>query len=397
MASHRLRTNKKGERYYEIQVSRGYGISPYTKRWYPPKGWSQKTIDQRLKKVEEEFQQQCEAGEVLTKREQKARKQREAQEAAKILTLRQYGEQVFMPAIKITASENTRSSYQGQLENHIYPTLGDMKTPDFSSANITALLLDLQGKGMAHASVIKVYTVLSSMFKRAYKNDLIEKNPMDKVDRPKPRKDEAADTEVHAYTIEELQYIMECLEKEPLKWRAFIHLLIDTGARRGEIAGLKWEDVDFETNHITIRGNLQYTPQRGVYLDTPKTKKFRELDVADGVMLLLRELRTQVGTAPYVFSQKDSIVPMHPQSLTKYMKKLEKKYGIADFHPHHLRHTLASIAILSGADIASVSQKLGHSDIATTLRMYTHANPESVKRAGDIFRDALKKTDREQK
>lgn len=235
------------------------------------------------------------------------------------------------------------------------------------------------------------------MFQRAYKNDLIEKNPLDKVDRPKPRKDETIHTQVDAYTIEELQYIMECLAKEPLKWRAFIHLLIDTGARRGEIAGLKWEDVDFETNHITIRGNLQYTPQRGVYLDTPKSKKFRELDVADGVILLLRELRTQVGTAPYVFSQKDSIVPMHPQSLTKYMKKLERKYGIANFHPHRLRHTLASIAILSGADIASVSQKLGHSDIATTLRMYTHANPESVKRAGDIFRDALKKTDGEQK
>lgn len=397
MASHRLRTNKKGENYYEIQVSRGYGISPYTKRWYPPKGWSQKSIDQKLKKIEEEFQQKCDAGEVLTKKQQKALQDQESQEAAKILTLEQYGEHVFMPAIKITASENTRSSYQGQLDNHIYPALGEMKMPEISPSNITALLLDLQGQGKAHASVIKVYTVLSSMFKRAYKNDLVEKNPMDKVDRPKPRKDEVADTGVDAYTIEEVQHIVECLAKEPLKWRTFIHLLIDTGARRGEIAGLKWEDVDFETNHITIRGNLQYTPQRGVYLDTPKSKKIRKLDVAEGVMLLLSELRTQVGTAPYVFSQKDSIAPMHPQSLTKYMKKLEKKYDIADFHPHRLRHTLASIAILSGADIASVSQKLGHSDIATTLRMYTHANPESVKKAGDIFRVALKKTENEEK
>ena len=62
---------------------------------------------------------------------------------------------------------------------------------------------------------------------------------------------------------------------------------------------------------------------------------------------------------------------------------------IANLHPHKLRHSFASIAITNGADIASVSEKLGHSDKAVTLRMYTHADKESIKRAGDIFRAAL--------
>ena len=61
------------------------------------------------------------------------------------------------------------------------------------------------------------------------------------------------------------------------------------------------------------------------------------------------------------------------------------------FRFHELRHTFASIAITNGADVASVSEKLGHSDKAVTLRMYTHADQESMKRASQIFRDALKK------
>lgn len=83
---------------------------------------------------------------------------------------------------------------------------------------------------------------------------------------------------------------------------------------------------------------------------------------------------------------------MHPQSPTRYLKKFAARYGIDDLHPHKLRHSFASIAITNGADIASVSEKLGHSDKAVTLRMYTHSDAESMKRASQIFRDALKNT-----
>ena len=64
--------------------------------------------------------------------------------------------------------------------------------------------------------------------------------------------------------------------------------------------------------------------------------------------------------------------------------------GVQDLHPHKLRHSFASIAITNGADIASVSEKLGHTDKAVTLRMYTHADQESIRRASQIFRNAIK-------
>ena len=81
---------------------------------------------------------------------------------------------------------------------------------------------------------------------------------------------------------------------------------------------------------------------------------------------------------------------MFPQLPTRFFKKFGERYDIADFHPHKLRLSSASIAITNGADIVSVSERLGHSDTAVTLRMYAHANAESIRRAGQAVRDAIK-------
>lgn len=394
MPSIRERQTKDGRTFYEIQVSRGRSRSRLTSRWYPPEGWSKKAIDRELTKVAAEFERRCDNGEAISRAEQKEKDLLQKQEAAKIQTLRQYGERVFMPAKAVTISENSRSSFQGNLDRWIYPALGEMKMPDITAANISALLLDMQAQGKAHATCIKVYTVLKSLFKMAYLSDIIQKNPMDKVERPKQRKDEVRGIEAEAYTIEEVKHILSCLEKEPLKWQALIRLLVDTGIRRGECCGLQWKDVDFKGNTITVAGNLCYTPQKGVYLDTPKNGKTRTIDVDPAIIALLQQLRLQQAghaLSPFVFTQDNSPEPMHPQSPTRYLKKFSARYGIDDLHPHKLRHSFASIAITNGADIASVSEKLGHSDKAVTLRMYTHADAESMKRASQIFRDALKK------
>ena len=174
-----------------------------------------------------------------------------------------------------------------------------------------------------------------------------------------------------------------------------MRLLIDTGIRRGECCGLRWQDVDFQANTITISGNLCYTPQRGIYLDTPKSGKIRTIDVDPEIIHLLSKLRREQATqaiSKYVFTQQNSPEPMHPQSSARYMQKFSQRYGDPGLHPHKFRHTFASIAITNGADVASVSERLGHSDKAVALRMYTHADQESMRRASQIFRDALKKS-----
>ena len=394
MPSARMKTTKDGRTFYEIRVSRGRGKSYLTKRWYPPEGWSRKAIDKELAAVSAEFERQVAAGEIISREEAREKAAQEAAEAAKILTLKQYGECVFMPSKAVTMSENSRSNYQGYLDKNIYPTLGALKLPEIVPAQITALLLSIQAEGKAHATVIKVFTILHSLFKMAYMGDMVERNPMDKVERPKPRKDEVKAEEPAAYTADEVKKIMACLDKEPLKWQALVHVLIDTGIRRGECCALKWSCIDFTTGAITIAGNLCYTVDKGVYLDTPKNGHTRTVYAGDETISLLRQLRSEQAKkaiSAYVFTQENIPEPMHPQSPTRYLKKFSERYGVPDLHPHKLRHTFASIAITSGADVASVSEALGHSDKAVTLRMYTHANDESVNAASKIFREAIKK------
>lgn len=394
MPSTRRKETKDGRVFYEISVSRGRGKSRLTRRWYVPEGWSQKAIDRELSAVAAEFERQSDAGEVISRAEAREKAAQEAAEAAKILTLKQYGERVFMPSKAVTMSENSRSNYQSYLEKKIYPALGDTKMPEITTAQITALLLSIQSEGKAHATVVKVYTILHGLFRMAYLNDMIDRNPMDKVERPKPRKDEIKAAEPEAYTAEEVQKILTALEKEPLKWRALVHVLIDTGIRRGECCALKWSCIDFTTGAITIAGNLCYTVDKGVYLDTPKNGRTRTVYAGDDTIALLRQLRSEQAKkaiSAYIFTREDSPEPMHPQSPTRYLQKFSERCGVPGLHPHKLRHTFASVAITSGADVASVSEALGHSDKAVTLRMYTHANSESVNNAAKIFREAIKK------
>lgn len=265
--------------------------------------------------------------------------------------------------------------------------------PAITSAELSAFLLSVQAQGKSVATCVKLYTILNLIFKMAYMADLVPRNPMDKVARPKPRKDESRDTIVEAFTAEELRYIIDCLEREPLKWRVLVLLMIDTGIRHGECCGLQWKYVDFQNSTITIAGNLCYTQGAGVYLDTPKNGKTRTIDVDPAVMELMKKLRMEnsgQAISHFVFTQDNSSEPMHPQSPTRYMARFAKRHGIENMHPHKLRHSFANVAITNGADIASISEKLGHSDKSTTLRLYTHADQDSMKRASNIFRNALK-------
>lgn len=393
MASVRLKETKEGKRFYEIRVNMGRGLSQLTKRWYIPECWSEKAIQRELAKVSAEFERQCKAGEIHTKKEQREYAEQKAREAAAVFTVERYGESVFMPTKAIQCSENTRSFYQAQLDNHIYGAVGGCRLSEVTPAQLNSLLLSMQKDGFSHSSLIAVYTTLHQLFKSAYLHDMVDRNPMDKVQRPRPTKDKLKTDEIEAYTAEELRYIRDCLDNEPLKWRAMVYLLIDSGIRRGEACGLQWSHVDFKNSCITIAANLCYTKDKGVYLDTPKSGKPRTIDIDPDVMELLKELRFEQSVhciSKFVFTQDNSSAPMHPQSPTRYFQKLSKRYGIDNLHPHKLRHSFASVAITNGADIASVSEKLGHADKAITLRMYTHADSESIKRAGDIFRAAVK-------
>ena len=394
MASIKLNETKDGRRFFQICVSRGYGKAPYKRRWYWPDGWSKRTAEREAAKQAAAFELACKNGEVLNRAQEREKAAQEAAEAAKLKTVRQYADGVFMPTKEATFSENARSSYRMFLDKHILPVLGDVLLVEVSPAMISKLLIDFQRAGYAHATTVKLYNILNGIFEMAFLDDSIPMNPMLKVKRPAPRKDEQPKEESDkAYTVQELSYILSCAAQEPLQWQTYISLAADTGLRRGECCGLQWSDIDFKAGAVTVRRNLQYTAAAGVYATSPKNGKVRVVDVGPDTLALLKQLRekqAQSCISKWCFTQEGTAEPMHPQSPTRYFQKFGQRYGVKDFHPHKLRHSSASIAITSGADVVSVSERLGHSDTAVTLRMYAHANEESIRRAGQTVRDALK-------
>ena len=394
MASIKLNETKDGRRFFQICVSRGYGKAPYKTRWYWPDGWSKRTAEREAAKQAAAFELACKNGEVLNRAQEREKAAQEAAEAAKLKTVRQYADGVFMPTKEATFSENARSSYRMFLDKHILPVLGDVLLVEVSPAMISKLLIDFQRAGYAHATTVKLYNILNGIFEMAFLDDSIPMNPMLKVKRPAPRKDEQPKEESDkAYTVQELSYILSCAAQEPLQWQTYISLAADTGLRRGECCGLQWSDIDFKAGAVTVRRNLQYTAAAGVYATSPKNGKVRVVDVGPDTLALLKQLRekqAQSCISKWCFTQEGTAEPMHPQSPTRYFQKFGQRYGVKDFHPHKLRHSSASIAITSGADVVSVSERLGHSDTAVTLRMYAHANEESIRRAGKTVRDALK-------
>lgn len=410
MASTTLTKTKDGKRYWRIRVSRGKGKGTYTMNWYWPDGMTEKKAKSELNKVVAKFELECAEGNVLTQKEKREKAATEKAELSKIKTLTQYATQVFMPTKELSLAENTRDSYQRFIDTHIIPALGNHLIIDIKPAMIQSFLLAFQKKGYAHATCIKLYNILNGIFTMAFMDETLETNPMARVTRPSMSKEQEyekeydddvddndddidVDDDEKAYTVDEVRYIIECIKKAPLKWRALIYLTIDTGARRGEIVGLMWKNINLDSGTIIIRHNYQYTKKKGTYFTSSKNTKKRKVDIGEETIKILKEwkqVQSSTCASPYVFSQNDSAEPMFPQSPTRYFKRFGKRFNIKDFHPHKLRHTNASIALLHGADVVSVSKRLGHSDPSVTLKMYSHTNEESKRNAGNVARNAIK-------
>lgn len=408
----KLQITKDGRRYWKVQVSKGKGVAPAAARFYWPQkkngdSVSEKVAEKARDTFAAEFENKVKSGEILSRKEAAEQKAEEERQRAALKTVKQYAEGVYMARKNLELEEKTRRGYQMVLDKQIYPVFGDSLMQDITPAMINKLLIDFQQSGRAFSYLHQVYVVLNGVFSSAYKDGTISDPVMLKVEKPRQRKDAATVPETEkALSLEKLNYILDCVTGEPLKWQAYINLAADTGARRGELLGLQWSDIDEDGKCITICRNVQYTPEKGVYVTSPKNGKKRVVDVGQETLDLLtalheaqkadskkREEKTGVAyISPWVFSQEGTSEVMHPDSPNRYYKKFGEKYDVPGFHPHLLRHTSASLAITEGgADIVSVSQRLGHSDTAVTLRMYSHASADSVRRAGQGVRDALKR------
>lgn len=198
---------------------------------------------------------------------------------------------------------------------------------------------------------------------------------------------------------EDIEKILDALESEPLKWRTITTLLIVTGCRRGEIAGLKWEKVDFEENRIKIDCALVSSKSKGVYEGSTKTRDVRYLSIPAETMALLRQhkieqLRLQLANGDrwistgYCFTQ-DNGDRMNPDSITGWLKDFSERHGLPHINPHAFRHTVASVLLANNTDIVTVSKQLGHASVNTTEGFYSHIIEENKAQAAECLADVM--------
>lgn len=235
-----------------------------------------------------------------------------------------------------------------------------------------------------------IHTILA----QAKKERHIIFNPADEATPPKIPKREA-----QFFEVEEIIAINTALKEQPAHWQAIVMLLIDTGARRGEIMGLKWKFVNFENQTINIENNLQYVPGKGIYDETTKTEDIRTVSISPEIMDFLHAFyqeqenyKKMVGSywheTGYCFTGWDGM-PFHPNSLNNWLDEFSEKNSLPKINPHKFRHSQASILYANNVDPITISKRLGHSDVSTTQNIYAHIMNKSDRKAQEAIANAL--------
>lgn len=261
----------------------------------------------------------------------------------------------------------------------------------------SAFRIEENTRTLSAKTIIEHHRLISTVLDQAVKEGLIPFNVAGRATLPKVER-----KEVNYFQPEQIAAIREALEHEPLKWKVLVHLFLITGARRGEVLGLKWDKVDFEGKRIYICNSVLYSADMGIYESTPKTERSkRYISLPVETMQLLRQYRAwqnqerlRLGgyyqDKGFVFSQ-DTGEPMHPDSVTDYLKKFSKRYGLPHINPHAFRHTMASMLYFNGVDSVSISRRLGHAQVSTTANIYAHVMEEADKKNADILADVFLK------
>ena len=308
----------------------------------------------------------------------------------------------WLPASQIELRESTYESYARNVRVHIVPRLGGVELQRLNAMSLNAFYADLLrcGRadgtgGLASRTVRYIHTILHSALADAVRWNLLSRNPADQATPPSARA--AQSPEMRAWTAEQLRAFLTHVGEHRM-YAAFL-LAGTTGMRRGEVAGLKWADIDFERSRLAVRRAL-VTIGYEVAWSEPKTDRGRRSVALDHHTVAAlrahraRQAQERLALGPaysdedLVFAREDGSAP-HPERLSKVFAGEARKAGLGVIRFHDLRHTYATIALQAGVHIKVVSERLGHSDIALTLNIYSHAIPALEEAAADRVADVI--------
>lgn len=258
-------------------------------------------------------------------------------------------------------------------------------------------VVDRNNSFLSRKTIKNYHSFLSGVLENAFYDEIIDENPAHRVSLKRIKMDNNSEKpEIEVYSIDECKKLFELSRNEGENFYCIILLAVLCGLRRGEILGLSWDDIDFETKSILINKNLLYYPKKGVKLTTPKTKSsirkivapdiiFEQLKVVKKIQDENKDLfEVDYNSYNLCFTNFEGR-PMNPDTFsTQYSRMLRKnKDKIRYVKFHGLRHTNASLLIAAKTDITTTSKRLGHKSTKTTLDIYSHLLEKTDKIASD--------------
>ena len=290
----------------------------------------------------------------------------------------------WLPAVKPKLRASTWASYRTNTNAHVVPVLGEVKLQGLTPVQLNLFYAHLlesgrrRGGGLSPKTVRNIHVMLHRALKDAVRWGYLPRNVAVAVDPPVGRS-----AERHVWTPDQLGAFLEHVRADRLY--ALWLLVATTGMRRGELAGLRWVDINF--------ANARVSPQRprvvvdhAVEVSEPKTAKGRRALALDPATLaVLREHQTRqaeekaVIGAGYrhsglVFTWPDGS-PIHPDLMTRWFEQHSRAAGLPRIRLHDVRHSYASAALAAGVPAKVISERLGHATVGFTLDTYSHVLP----------------------
>lgn len=245
-------------------------------------------------------------------------------------------------------------------------------------------------KYLSDSTKFQRFKALRNILRYAYQMDYLTANPLDKIPSSQlPHKPHLKLREGKDFmNKEQVRQYIQHLNEEPLFYRAMVNLMIFTGLRRGEVVGLQWGDIDLEQRTLQVVRNVirDTKSETGIYIGTPKTEDgARTIALSSYLVELLKSWKDEQATrrgvllpTAYVFSNAEDLYwPLYPTTVTAWVHDFEVRHELPKVSPHDLRHTAATLALQSGANLKTVQDMLGHADFKTTATYYTGITEET--------------------
>jgi integrase len=312
-------------------------------------------------------------------------------------TVGDYLTETWLPTKRRAIRETTALGYEKVIRTRIVPLIGNVQLTALDAVTLESLyaqLLTDGGKGgrpLSPKTVANAAGVLSIALGDAVRLKLLPYNVASDAKLPRRKR-----REMTAWTESEASVFLVSVSDDRLfpLWR----LALATGMRRGELCGLRWSDVDAKEGAITIASTRVVADR--VIVGEPKTaagSRVLALD-AETMRALQAWRRTQVEerlAAGEAWENQGLVFvdelgrPPHPESMTRWWRDAVARAGVPAIRLHDARHTAATVLLRAGVPVKVVSQRLGHADVAVTMRIYQHVTAQDDQAAADALARAF--------